>query len=111
MIVFVRRKNIDIGDDMTNWALYDDTSGNTWIQTRDDVLKCPICNSFIDFHGKYEGVCCGIKFKQSWGLVRITTPFRKHDKKYGRGWQSIRKISIEDVRKWWNEIAKHLPHD
>jgi len=84
---------------MTQWFLYDDTSGNTWIQTKDDVLRCPICNDFVNFIG-YKGYCCCIGFKLASGWVRITEPHSKHNKIFGRGWSSLRKIGSDELKKW-----------
>jgi hypothetical protein len=32
----------------------------------------------------------------------IKQPFAEHDKKSGRGWQSLKEVSLEDIRNWWN---------
>jgi hypothetical protein len=72
-------------DKMTNWCLYDDTSDNTWIKTRDHVLRCPICNKFVDFKGRYNGKCCGLEFSLSFGWFTIKPPFGKQEKQFGNG--------------------------
>lgn len=89
---------------MTNWFLYDDMSGFTWIKTRDEVLRCPICNKFVDFKCRYSGKCCELEFNLSFNWVTIRPSFGKHEKQFGRGWQSLRNISVEEIQKWANNL-------
>jgi hypothetical protein len=89
---------------LTNWFLYDDLSGNTWIQTKDDVTHCPICDELITFIG-YSGRHCGYKYKTYFGVLRLMTPYAKHNKQSGRGWQSVRRITVDEIRKWANEVS------
>lgn len=79
------------------WYLYDDLSGETKLihRWREDyeqgTIRCPDCDSPLMFKN-YKATCpkCGEEFKSGWGKVFRVKPFGTHEKKYGRGWESLR---------------------
>ena len=79
------------------WYLYDDTRGQTKLihRWREDyeqgTIHCPDCNVPL-FFKDYSAKCakCGEEFRSGFGQVYRVRAAGFHEKKYGRGWKSLR---------------------
>ena len=74
------------------WCLYDNISGEIILKhpwRKGITVLCPHCGKELSVF-EYKAQCCGQIFKIGNSEIRQVQPHGYHDKKYGRGWQSLR---------------------
>lgn len=74
------------------WYLYDTTTGTTVLKHPFDSttpVRCPHCQKALVIEN-YKAHCCGYDYFTGWGAIQQRQPVCRHDRKSGRGWQSLR---------------------
>ena len=74
------------------WCLYGDTSDNIRLKhpwEDDFIVPCPHCGKVLQFKN-YKAICCDKNFGISFNEICQKEIIGKHNRKFGRGWASIR---------------------
>jgi hypothetical protein len=78
------------------WCLYDNTSGTIILKHpfgNIGAVPCPRCLKPLVVE-KYRASCCGFNFRTGFHEISQIEPFGTHEKKSGRGWETLRPVGV-----------------
>jgi hypothetical protein len=79
------------------WCLYDALHGRTVLKHPFRLglrIPCPQCQQPLQV-SQHKASCCGYNFKTNFGEIHQTEPVGAHNRKSGRGWESLRPYAGE----------------